>query len=123
MKPFVGKVEIEKTYLDTWGRSHTIHGYVVLRRGWKASGENDTLDKSKMWSGSGWHFDVKTGSDGYGHQLVQLTNPQEERRFWLDRITQIRSVNHEENLKLVQPELDTMHQRTIELTKILQNIT
>jgi hypothetical protein len=113
--PFVGKVEIGKTYLDTWGRRHSIEGYVVLRRGWGS--ESDTFSKDQVWSTGGWHFDINTGTSVHaGKQLVQLP-PKDELAFWTAQIKQIKSVNSADKLELIETELATMAARIQELSK------
>ena len=113
--PFAGKVEINKTYLDTWGRTYLIGGWVVLRRGWGS--ESDTYSKDNVWSVCGWHFDVNTGTDTHaGRQLVQLP-PLDEIAFWKARLKQIRKVNCEDKLKLVAEGMANMEARINELEK------
>ena len=107
---FKGKMEIGKTYLDTWGRYHVVYGYVVTQRGWGRH-QPDTLDKTRVWAGSGYHFHVKNGECTHRtRQLVQLPRG-EEIRFWKARLAQIRSVNHADNLRLIKDDLDQMEIR------------
>jgi hypothetical protein len=109
---FTGEVEINKTYLDTWGNSRQIMGYVVIRRG-GFRGESDTYDKTKVWSLCGNHYSVKTGKS-YNGQLVQLP-PNKELVFWRERIKQIETVNCVDKLKLVSDKLERMRNRVKEL--------
>lgn len=100
MKSCKGPIEIGKTYLDQWGRSHHIYGYV-----------KDS--KTSVYSLSD-HFSLKTGVGTSGTTLVILP-PNEEREFWKARIQLIRESNPPDKLSLIKKELSAMQDRLDEL--------
>lgn len=111
MNPFRGKV-IPGIYMDTWGRLHEIRGPVEEGTRW-----HPKPSKSLVWSIGGWHFDKDTGRSTYGtHQLVQLP-PEEEKKFWIKRLAQLRAVNSLDHLALIKEELDRIKRRLVALCK------
>lgn len=98
--------------MDTWGRLHEIRGPVEEGASWCPK-----PSKTLVWSIGGWHFDRHTGCSTYGtHQLVQLP-PEEEKKFWIQRIAQLRAVNSLDHLALIKEELDRIKRRLIALAK------
>ncbi len=119
MKPFIGIVQQHTDYLDTWGRPVYIQGLVILERGYAS--EPPTYDPNLVWSSQGYHYHIITGlSINTTSQLVQLRQPKFELAFWKERLAQIRSVNHADNLKLVSDNLARMTQRITDLGIIIQ---
>lgn len=107
------EVELYQTYLDIWGDSHEINGYV--RKGFKQE------DKTKVWSVKS-HFYKKDGKRvGGGHNLV-IMSPKGEIAFWKERIRVITLNNPPEKLKLVKDNLQNMRDRIdylMELQKVV----
>ncbi len=104
-------VLIGKTYLDIWGGLHEIHGYVVVSRGFR---NEVKFDKSLVWSTSS-HFHVESGKNAYGGLNLVVLPPKKEIAYWKRFIQQIKSVNSDDKIKLVQPLLDNIAARINEL--------
>lgn len=104
-------IEIGKTYLDIWGGIHVIQGHT------RTGGHYAEPDKDRVWSLAGEHFFIKSGrATGRGYSLVLLP-PEQEIAFFEERIKQIESVNSEDKLKLVAPQLQNMRDRIAELKR------
>ena len=95
------KLQVFKTYLDTWGRMVKIVG--VSQGGYAYCMGN--------------HYNPQTGRCLHGsRQLVQLP-PLEEINYWKNRIAEIENANSKENLNLlcVKNGLENMRERIKEL--------
>ena len=107
-------LEIGRSYLDIWGRWHTIQGYVADGHQWP--GREKPVDKNRVYCSS-CHYDIKTGECGDSTcRLVNLP-PAKELAFWKKRISEIEDSNPQDKLKLIKDELQNMHDRVAALTK------
>src|SRR5688572_17118699 len=105
-------IQIGKTYMDKWGRKHSILGYVRLERG--SFGRPDVVDKERVASNSN-HFYTKSGLCTTGGVALVMLSPKRELAYWKRRIEEIEAVNSTDKLKLVENELNNMRERIKEL--------
>lgn len=94
------KIEIGQTYFDIWCYQHKIHGYTM---------SYGKLNDKIVYSPHGW-YNLDGTAYLYGYRLVLLP-PNEEIKFWNWWMAQIKSVNSEDKLKIVQRNLDAMQKR------------